>query len=382
MNSAFQVFILGMLFVCGLSAEAQIGLEGFSTGRYEIRKSKSRSPASATESPLVTDSDGVKVRTLKGSELATEENKHKEPEHSATESAKKTTEKTTDKKEKQEAEEKPSETKQVQEPSLKEQAESLFSSKAQEIYDFYRDQVNPDDPRNNRVELDIKPLVAYIDSQSNYSYRNYQSFFDALKVKSNVWFTPRIGVTGQIMFSLAADVDSIGSNNSRIPAKHEFVDLGVNFRTFFGVSPKSSSMQFSVIYSDNKMTVPSDNTSRSRLKTQGFGVNFQARIPSSENYSWLAGGSFFPRLQHTESATGATFTSGSPADSARFGVEVGGEWKFSRNNQILWELNGSVERNVFDGVAASSDPSTGLTPSNVSVTNALYMFSLGYRWGH
>ncbi|WP_415063513.1 hypothetical protein [Bdellovibrio sp.] len=383
MTSSLSFLIIAALMTLSLPTFAQTGLEGFSSGRYEVRKSKvptkGRHPASEGEAgAVVTDSDGLKVRTLKASELAAEEKVRKEEEQKKLEEEKK-----------QEAEKaaavsapKEVEVVEVQEPTISEQAESLFSSKAEKIYDFYREQIHPDDIRNNRVEIDLTPVVSYTDSQSNYSFRDYQSFFNALKIKSNVWFTPLIGVSGQIMFSLAADVDSLAADKSRIPAKYEFVDLGVNFRKFFGVSRKSSSVEFSVLYSDNKMTVPSDNTSRARLKSQGFGMGLKARIPTSANYSWVVGGTFFPRLQHTESATGAAISSGSPEESIRIGLDLGGEWKFTREGQMIWNLGLSAERNVFDGAAGLPDPSTGSTPSNVSVTNSLYMFSLGYRWGH
>ncbi|KHD88548.1 MAG: hypothetical protein OM95_08540 [Bdellovibrio sp. ArHS] len=386
-------------------SHAQTGLEGFASGRYEVRKKTSRKPASEAEAaPVVTDSDGIKVRTLKESELEAERKAEEAAQQAKAEAARKEEEKKlAEAKAAQEkaalltaplggtsspasahpaipVKELPVEA-DVQEPTLSEHAESLFSSRADRIYDFYREQIHPDDIRNNKVELDVTPVVVYNDSQSNYSFRDYQSFFNALKLKTNVWFTPRIGVSGQIMFSLAADVDSI-VDSSRIPAKYEYLDLGFNFRKFFGVSRKSSSVEFSVLFNESKMNVPSDNTSRARLKTSGLGVGLKARIPTSLNYSWVVGGTFFPRLQHSESTTGVNLSSGSSEESIRIGLDAGGEWKFSREGQMIWNLGVSAERNVFDGAAGVPDPGTGATPSNVSVTNSLYMFSLGYRWGH
>jgi hypothetical protein len=269
----------------------------------------------------------------------------------------------------------------AEEPTISEQAESLFSSKAEKVYDFYRVQVHPDDIRNNKVELEVMPVMAYADSQSNYSFRQYHSLFNALKLKTNVWFTPRIGVSGQMMFSLAADMDSV-SDSSRVPTKYEFVDLGINFRKFFGVSRLSNSMEFSVLYSDNKVNVDAESTTRPRLKTSGVGLGLKARLPMSEGYAWTFGGSFFPRLQHSEVETGADIRSGSSDENIRIGLDLGGEFKFSRDSQLLWNLGLSTERNTFTGAASLTDPHTGLTPENVSVTNSLYMFSLGYRWGH
>lgn len=409
MSLILQSILLGISLILAHPAYAQMGLEGFSSGRYEVRKPKQRRPASESENKVYTNNDDEKAKALRPDELVVEEKtkndaelvknkqtqkvdqqaeifktdqtqKSAQPEKLKQDSAKQELRKLEPPKGLAEVEMVSEE--KAQEPSLQQQAESLFSNKTEDIYEFYREQVHPEDSRNNRVELEVNPLIAYMDSQSNYSFRDYTSLFNGFKIKSNIWFTPRIGVTGQILSSLAADVDSVNADRSRIPVKFEFFDLGLNFRTFFGVSRKASSVEFSLLYNDDKMTVPNTNTSRARLKTSGLGVAVKNRIPSSANYAWVVGGSFFPSLQHIESETGAAVTSGTSQESARLGVEFGGEWKFSKENQILWNLNSSVERNIFDGAAQSPDPSTGLTPSNVSVTNALYMFSLGYRWGH
>ena len=166
------------------------------------------------------------------------------------------------------------------------------------------------------------------------------------------------------------------------PTKYEFVDLALNFRKFFGLSRKANSLETSILYSENKMNTPSDNNSRSKLKSQGVGVGLKARLPTSANYAWTIGGSFFPRVTHTEIETGRDMSSGDPSESTRLGLEVGGEIKFSRESQVVWGLSASAERNLFDGPAALADPSTGSTPANVSVTNSFYILSLGYRWGH
>lgn len=347
-------------FALAANSFAQVGLEGFSSGRYEVRKVKTvpRKPNSETSVEAVTTTSKAVTPAAEAATTTVAP----APAPTADSSPVVSNEP-------------------VVEPSITEQAESLFSSKAEKVYDFYRVQVHPDDVRNNKVELDVMPVVAYADSQSNYSYRDYQSFFEALKIKANVWFTPLIGVTGQILFSLAADMDSV-QGTSRIPTKYENLDLGINFRRFFGVSRLSNSMEFSLLYSDNKVNVDSDNTSRSRLKTSGFGLGLKARIPTSDSYAWTFGGSLFPRLQHSEQPTGADIRSGNADESIRIGVDLGGEFKFTRENQVIWNMGVSTERNTFDGAASVADPHTGSTPDNVSVTNSLFMFSLGYRWGH
>ncbi|KYG66824.1 hypothetical protein AZI86_07245 [Bdellovibrio bacteriovorus] len=363
--------ILFVMMIVSSTSYAQVGLEGFSSGRYEVRKTKPTHRKPTSEGPAETKTEtttstavapGAAATTTMTTTVATPT---PVTEASPTPTVVATT----------------SAAVEAQEPSISEQAESLFSSKAEKVYDFYRVQVHPDDVRNNKVELEVMPVIGYTDSQSNYSYRDYQSLFEALKIKTNVWFTPLIGVSGQLMFSFAADMDSV-SGSSRVPTKYEYLDLGINFRRFFGVSRLSNSMEFAVLYSDSKVNVESDNTSRPRLKTSGFGMALKARVPTSESYAWTFGGSFYPRLQHSESETGVDIKSGTSDENIRLGVDLGGEFKFTRESQLIWNLGLSTEKNTFDGAASLPDPHTSATPDNVSVTNSLIMFSLGYRWGH
>ncbi len=394
-----RTFIFVGLSLATLHGQAQSSLEGFSSGRYEIRKSgsatKSRVPASEAEG-LVTDSVGAKNKSNSETlptELPTKTmTKEAMPGASLAASQKEgvvvmvgaSALATTDVVMEATAasDSKIVETEvQVQEPGIGVQAQSIFNDGASKIQEFYREQVHPDDIRNNRVEIELAPTVIYNDSASNYSFRDYQSYFNTLKIRANVWLTPLIGLSGQILFSFAADVDEVGSS-SRVPAKYEFVDLGLNFRKFFGVSRKSNSSEFSILLSDNKMNVPSTSTTRGRLKSSGLGVGVKGRFPTSVSYAWTIGGTFFPRLQHSEAETGFVLNSGSIQESSRVGLDLGGEWKFDRESQMIWGLGISSERNIFSGTAGALDPSTGTTPNNVSVTNSLYLFSLGYRWGH
>lgn len=370
-------------------ALAQSSLEGFTSGRYEIHKAtkstkkKIRHVASEEEESEkpVTDGDGVKVRLLTPSQLAAEkaeEEKQAAADKKAQEIAANKiavpagpvapVEKSVDKPE------------DTPEPSISEQAESLFSANPEKVYDYYRQEIHPDDIRNNKVEVEFSPVVAYNDSKSNYSFRNYQSFFEAMKLKANVWLTPLIGVSGQFLFSFGADVDD--GSSSKVATKYENLDLALNFRKFFGLSRKANSLEFAVLYSDNNFKVSNDSVSHPRSKSSGFGVGLKGRFPTSDSYAWTVGGTFFPRLSHSESATAVNVSSGSSDENIRIGFDFGGEWKFSRHSQMLWNLGLTTEKNLFTGSASLPDPSTGVTPTNVSVTNSLYMFNLGYRWGH
>jgi hypothetical protein len=362
------------------TAYAQSSLEGFSSGRYEVRKETpvktklKRNPAQAAELPAkkveseeeapVSAAAAVAVTTAVASPA---------PAPVVVQAATPAVTPAPSPANKEEA---------VVEPSIGAQAEALFTNKADKIYDYYAEAIHPDDIRNNRLEIEVSPVAVYNESKSNYSFREYQSFYDALRFKANIWLTPLIGVSGKFMFSMAADLDAMDSDKSRVSARYEFLDVGLNFRKYFGNSRKSNSLEFSILYSDNKMHPPTDAENRMRISTSGLGLGLKARLPSSIEYAWVIGGSFFPRLQHSESSTSTGVNSGSVEENSRLGLELGGEWRLSRSSQLLWGLEASAERNMFDGPASQPDPSTGSTPKNVGVTNSFYMFSLGYRWGH
>lgn len=364
MKTFVKIFMFWSVVVFTNQVFGQVGLEGISSGRYEVRKKVSRKPASSEEVMVKAVKDPVQAPAPP----TKIEDGEQKPVINV---------------EQQGGPVAPSEkvVPQPSEPSISEQAQSLFSNKVNNVYDYYREKIHEDDIRNNRMELDVLPVVAYNDSQSDYSYRDYQSYFNALVLKTNVWFTPLIGVSGKVLFSLAADVGAV-SDHSRVPAKYEFMDLAVNIRKFFGLAAHDNSLEYSVLYSEYKMATTNDNTSRVRLKSSGLGLGLKGRFPTSTSYAWVLGGTIFPRLQHVESQTGVAVSSGESLESVRIGFDVGGEWKFNRVNQMIWNLNLITERNVFNGAASLPDPSTGQTPVNVSVTNSLLMFSLGYRWGH
>ncbi|WP_413576513.1 hypothetical protein ACLVWU_00565 [Bdellovibrio sp. HCB290] len=391
MHSLFTLMMA--ISLLGSVSHAQSSLEGFSTGRYEVRKGST--PAKLNRNPAQAAVPEVSV-TLKEDKTpaATETQAVATPAASVETSpavvaapaptpvpaptAVKVTPVSTAAP--VVASESPAPA--VVEPSIAAQAEALFTNKADKIYDYYAETIHPDDIRNNRLEVEISPMAVYNDSQSNYSFRDYQSFYNALRFKANVWLTPLIGVSGKFIFSLGSDIDSMEADGSRVAVKYEQFDVGLNFRKYFGTSRKANSLEFALLYSDSKMKPPTDAANRVGISTSGLGIGMKVRVPSSIEYAWVYGGTFFPRLQHSELGNASDIHSGSVGENSRLALELGGEWRLSRSSQILWGLEASAEKNMFDGSASQPDPSTGATPKNVSVTNSACMFSLGYRWGN
>ena len=378
---ALRIQLVILLLLLGRFAFAQSSLEGFSSGRYEVHKStdtlKNLKRTPAADEEAATDDQATPA--TKAPVAATP--KVVAPVAVAVPVPVVATSPAPVVPAKVEAV--AAEPVQIKEPTIGEQAKELFSGNGPgKVFEFYKEQVHPDDIRNNKLEIEIAPALVYNDSQSTYTYRDYSSFFEAMKVDANVWVTPLIGLGGSMLFSLGADLPGIDSTKPRVTSKYENTDFALNFRNFFGISRLANSLEFSFLYRDQKMTVPSDNVSRARLETQGFGVALKTRMPTSQSYAWVVGGSFFPRAQHKETATGFDMTSGTVDSTSQIGLDLGGEWKFSREGQMTWNMGATIERNMFTDAAHSPDPSTGITPTNVSVTNSLYMFTLGYRWGH
>lgn len=272
-------------------------------------------------------------------------------------------------------------TKPVDPPSVADQMKGLVLGEQQPSLDAYREQVHPDDVRLNRLEVNLVPGYYYEESKSTYSFRNYQFFAPFMRVGATLWLTPFIGFGGNYGTTTGADISESGSNAAHVPVTNEITNLNLDFRKFFGFSRKSNSMNFGVHYYESRFSVPGDSLKRTKIKSNGIGVHFEARFPVAPSYSWVLGGRAEPRLNHAESATAINLESGSGAQSSRVGINLGGELKLSRQNQIIWDLSFAVEKNQFSGSANTADPETGVVPTGVSVSHTQSLFSLGYRWG-
>lgn len=355
--------MMSMLLVLLQFAFAQSPLDGVQSGRYEIHRSAAVVAEEPVEKPVRKPAQAAKQKPrLKSLEVTQAPSAVSAPSESPALPVVHHPEV-------------------PEEPTLAEQAQKLVEGNVEQVYNFYREQVHPDDPRNNRVEVEIKTGYFANDSKSNYSYREYSGTLPTLGIDASVWLTPMIGLGGQYMFSLTGDITGNRATSSRVSAHYEFLDLSFKMRYYFGLSRKSSSIEFDLLYTDSKMNVPSDNTDRLRTKSSGLGLGLKARMPRSASFAWTAGASLFPRINHTEDTTGLIVQSGSTAESVRVGLDVGGEFKFSRIHQITLKAGVETEKNLFQGNATQVDPLMGQTPSNVSVTNTLYMLTLGYRWG-
>lgn len=255
----------------------------------------------------------------------------------------------------------------------------VFSGHGAEAYAEYAQDIDGNDRRLNRLELETVAGFMSNGSRSNYAYRNYDSFSHVLGVNGNIWLTPLVGITGGYETTLNADV--AGYNGARVSAKQDWTNIGILGRHYFGLKKTSPFIQGGLLYSENRMTLPTDEKLRVNLKSSGIGVGIKWTVPTSPTFAWNFGFEIFPRLSHSEASTGINLQSGNGADSSRLGLSWGSEWISSRQSQIFWNIQMSSEKNVFTGSANLTDPESGRTPTGVSVANTWTFFHIGYRWG-
>jgi hypothetical protein len=267
------------------------------------------------------------------------------------------------------------------EPSVADQVRDLVLGNHSEAIEAYKEQIHPDDIRVNRIEVTVAPGVVSNQSKSSYSFRNYSTFSPKVSLGANFWLTPFMGLYGDYTTTMGSDVSSDAGTGSRVSAQHEWTEIGFDVRKFFGMSRKSNSLQFGLHMSEYKFTVPGDEMHRVNLRSSGVGVHLLTRVPVAPSYAWVFGGKLMPRVQHTEMATGLDLSSGEAGESTRVDFIIGGELKLARQNQIIWNLTTSFEKNQFNGQANVVDPERGTAPKGVSVENSFVLFSLGYRWG-
>ena len=338
-----------------------MGLEGFQSGRYVVRKvtAEPKPAAKTSGKPVNPETPNQRKPSSDAKPIAVEE------KPTSVESVK--------------AEEaKPAE---KTEPGISEQMGSLFSKDASRIYDFYKTRTHQDDIRQNKLELDFSPVVANVESKSNYSPRDYHSSYQGLEVGARIWLTPLIGVSGHMSFSMAGRLGEAGGFNNT-PTYYENMNLAGRFRTFFDSDLAARSVELNLHYVERKTQPSTDSTTRLRLKSQALGLGLQTRLPTSNSYAWTFGGIFYPRIQHTESALISGISSGTHEESVGLDLNLGGEWKLSRHSQILWGLEAQLEKNSFSGAVGAADPISGATVQNTSVDQTTYLLKLGYRWGH
>ncbi|MCE3009665.1 MAG: hypothetical protein LW875_03520 [Proteobacteria bacterium] len=265
-------------------------------------------------------------------------------------------------------------------PSLVEQVKEIVEGKEPIQLRAYREQVHEDDNRLNRLEVELSSFLQYVDSDSDYSYRNYQSYSPGLEVGGRLWLTPFLGLHGHYGTTTSAGIRR-NNNPGSVAVKFDSTDMGLMIRQYFGLSRRSNSVTFGLTYTESRLMVPSDELTRMGLVSKGFGVEVSGRIPVAPSFAWILGASLYPRLTAQEVETSLDLSSGSSPSTGRMKINLGSEIKFSRRHQILVGLEYQHETTQYDGSASQADPVTGQIPSGVTVQQGMTFLKFGYRWG-
>ncbi len=244
----------------------------------------------------------------------------------------------------------------------------------------YDKNLHPEDVRRNRIDFAVLPSLLSLESKSDSWYRNFNFVTPAFKVDLNAWILPSFGLHADYLTSVGADMPSTPQPGNRTGCSYESVSFGVRSRHYYGVGRKSPSLEVGLSYVEQALKVPSDEAQRSNTKTSGFDLSLVTRWPESPRYASLLGVKWAPRQTHSESGTKLDLHSGDKVDTVRFGLTAGGEILLRRSSQVVWNIDFSLERNVFTGISNKSDPVTTSSYSNISVSQTVVLFSLGYRW--
>jgi hypothetical protein len=261
-------------------------------------------------------------------------------------------------------------------------SETVLGGSDEEIKE-YKQMLNPEDRRNNLMELSIAPAFIYNDSKSPYSFRKYSTASPAIGGDGRVWFTPFFGVQAGYMTTLSGSVSdtSVGSPRT-ITVAQTFMRAGIRSRNFLATGKYSPSLTWGLDFYEHYFIVPRDAETRGRLRTNGAQISLEGEWPTSGRNSWLLGVSFLPMAAHKEYNTGLTLKSGSRVDTNGVGISIGTKVQYDRSSALFIRLSHQVDKHVFTGQAATADPNTGAAPSGVPVTNSFTILQLGYTWGN
>lgn len=263
-------------------------------------------------------------------------------------------------------------------PPLVVQMHDLFLGGTQEEIEEYQRRIHPQDPRANVLSISFAPAYFYEGAQSDYAFRRMSANGPGFGAGMNLWFTPFFGLQSKYFSSVTA---SVKSGTAQVPMDVQMFDAGIRFRKHFGFSRKAASLSWGVDYVDSLNRISRDSTSNVGRHSSGIGLALEADVPSSNTYVHRFELSLQPRLHHSELATGTTARSGTKNETNALGVALGGQWVLDRRNQMFWRTQYRVERNLFQGQAAATDPQTGVAPDGVSATDSLLIFYFGFKWG-
>lgn len=219
------------------------------------------------------------------------------------------------------------------------------------------------------LEVGLGSGFLYENSTSSYSYRQYSMAAPIYSVDAKVWLSSDFGVGASTYSTMGATV-SDGTRD--LAATRSEISAGLYYRNYIS---NERVFLVGVEFQDQQLRIPTDATTKLKLKTTGVRLSVQGVWDS-----WRMGFSVAPKLDHEETADAGT-RSGSSVEAYRVGFEIGRRWPFSSTNAMHIRLRHDVEQASFSGPATSPDRVTGATPDGVGVTSGTTVIQFGFDWG-
>lgn len=238
-----------------------------------------------------------------------------------------------------------------------------------------------DERRLNLLELALIPQFMYLQSSSDYSYRNYSINSPGAELDMSMWLSYNWGIELSFLTSLGASVSDRPQGDRNVSVTQSELQGGVRYRKYFGATRLAPSLIFQFNYFETSTRVPQTSVSRAKLTSSGLKIGVEAEMPVAAQRAWLMGFSIAPKLNHKEDIAATDFSSGSGSESNQIGFELGLKLNMDRGNAFLIKLAHQIEKNQFSGTATRADQNTGYTPSSVGVLQSLTTFGFGYQWG-
>lgn len=262
-----------------------------------------------------------------------------------------------------------------------EELKAILLGGDEERMNQYLNQVHPQDPRQNLVNLSVATGYLYQNSSSESWYRKFNSSGPGVTVDADVWLSPMLGVNLDYFTTLSADILAEPTSNKKILVDHRFMNLGFQFRRFSSFSRKSPSVTWGIQYSEYQMIVPKAEDNRAILKSTGVSVGVLAAVPKTNTTAWTVGGDLYPKMKVSEEKTAIQIKSGNSPTSYGFRFTFGQVHTIDRSGQMFWRLSHRVDKTVYAGDSSPVDPIGGAALTGVSVTTGSSMFEVGYTWG-
>ncbi len=245
----------------------------------------------------------------------------------------------------------------------------------------YRDVLDLQDMRRNLFEITLATGYMYNSSSSPYFFKDYNDSGPTVDLAADLWLSPFLGVNAEYETTLLNELSDSPTQNVYVSSTQTWFDFGVKLRRFFGMNSSSPSFTLGLRYASYSLSVPASSNSRIQVKNSGPELDLDFALPLGRDTFWTMGVLFQP-LDSLSESSGSSIRSGNGNQTIGAGLELGAEYRFSRQMCGFIKFKSLLYKTDFSGPANTVDPVSGTTPSSVPVTNMFYFLNIGMRLGH